>query len=94
MLNKNVGNISIDHTVLRALVDHLPYFVFWKDRQSVYLGCNEATAEVAGLVSPKDIIGKTDYDLSWTKEEADWYRECDRQAMDNNQPELNIKETQ
>ncbi|HIK30540.1 MAG TPA: PAS domain-containing protein, partial [Oscillatoriales cyanobacterium M4454_W2019_049] len=67
---------------------------FWKDRNSVFLGCNRNLARDAGLNSPQDIIGKTDYDLPWKQEESDFYRECDRQVMDANQPQLHIIETQ
>ena len=84
----------VDLKVLKYLINHLPYYVFWKDLNCVYLGCNELFAKNAGLASAEEIIGKTDYDLPWTKEEADWYLTCDRQAMDNDQAELDIDETQ
>lgn len=84
----------VDLEVLKSLINHLPYFVFWKDLNCVYLGCNEVFAKNAGLTSPDEIVGKTDYDLPWTKEEADWYLTCDRRAMDNDQAELDIDETQ
>jgi PAS domain S-box-containing protein len=81
-------------TVFTKLINHLPYLVFWKDLQSNYLGCNEKFARVAGLNDPIEIIGKSDFDLAWKKEEAEWYRKCDRRVMDNDQPEHDIEETQ
>jgi PAS domain S-box-containing protein len=54
--------------LLRNIVSHIPHFVFWKDRDSVYLGCNEVFARSAGLQCPEDIVGKTDYDLVWRNE--------------------------
>ncbi len=84
----------MDRQVLRLLIDNLSYFVFWKDLQSNYLGCNKAFARVAGLENPEDIAGKSDYDLAWTKEEAECYCEYDRKVMDNDQPEINLEETQ
>lgn len=65
-------------TALQLILDELPLAIFWKDCNSVFLGCNQIFAEIAGLASPGEIIGKTDYDLPWKKEEADWFRECDR----------------
>ena len=79
---------------IQSLLDELPIAVFWKDRNSNYLGCNKKVAEFAGLASTEDIIGKTDYDLPWKKEEADWFRECDRRIIDSGKAEYNILEPQ
>ncbi len=80
--------------LLQAVLDALPFCVFWKDRNSIALGCNQALADVAGLSSPEDYIGKSDYDLPWTKEEADFFRECDRRVMESGKAEVNIIESQ
>jgi PAS domain S-box-containing protein len=78
--------------LLENIMDKFPGSVFWKDLNSVYLGCNAAEAHEAGLASPKDIIGKTDYDL-WPREgEADNYRMTDRMVMESGEPILHIKE--
>ncbi|MDY7020843.1 MAG: PAS domain S-box protein [Cyanobacteriota bacterium] len=79
---------------LQLVMDNIPQHIFWKDRDSVYLGCNQNFAKVAGLESPKQIIGKTDYDLPWTTAEADAYRKDDRQVMDRDRAEYHIIETQ
>ncbi|MBW4421348.1 MAG: PAS domain-containing protein [Myxacorys californica WJT36-NPBG1] len=80
--------------ILQQVIDCLPQFVFWKNRKSVYLGCNQSFAKVAGLRSPAEIVGKTDYDLPWKKYEADWFQERDRRIMKSGVPELHIIETQ
>jgi len=79
---------------LQLVVDQLPQTIFWKDIKSNFLGCDQSFARLAGLNSPEEIIGKSDYDLPWTKEESDWYRECDRRVMESNRPEYGILETQ
>ncbi len=71
-----------------------PEFVFWKDPQSVYLGCNQRFAEAAGLRRPEEIIGKTDLDLAWTGTEADFYREVDHRVVTTGCPEFHIVESQ
>ena len=78
----------------QLLFDSSLQTIFWKDRNSVYLGCNQKFARIAGLATPQEIVGKTDCDLPWTKAEADWYRECDRRIMDSDTAEQNIVETQ
>jgi PAS domain S-box-containing protein len=80
--------------MLSLVLDHMPSFVFWKDRNSVYLGCNVHFAANAGLASPADIIGKTDFDLPWKDAEAEHYRTDDRSVMERGIPKLNYEETQ
>jgi PAS domain S-box-containing protein len=80
--------------LFQLAIDNIPHSVFWKDRNSVFLGCNRNFAEDAGVGTPKNIIGKNDYDLPWTKKESDFFRECDKRVMDSGVPELNIIETQ
>jgi len=79
---------------LRLVVNSIPDFVFWKDRNSVYLGCNNAFAQAAGVVNPESILGKTDYDLGWKKEEADFFVAVDQRVMASNQAEYHIIEPQ
>ncbi|MEL7242371.1 MAG: PAS domain S-box protein [Cyanobacteria bacterium J06573_2] len=78
----------------KLLIDSIPQIIFWKDRNSVFKGCNKNAAKIAGLDSPKDIIDKTDYDMPWTKEEANFYQECDKRVMESGEAELHIIETQ
>ncbi|MCD4783637.1 MAG: PAS domain S-box protein [Candidatus Eremiobacteraeota bacterium] len=80
--------------LLHLVMDNIPQFVFWKDRNSVFLGCNNNFARVAGVDKPEDIIGKTDYDLAWKKEKSDFYRECDKRIMNTGKPEYYINELQ
>jgi len=54
--------------------------VFAKDKNLKYLFVNEAGAELAGLDSPNQIAGKTDYDFVW-KPQATLYRHGDAQVM-------------
>ncbi|MCP4153427.1 MAG: GAF domain-containing protein [bacterium] len=80
--------------LMQLVMGNIPQFIFWKDLDSVYFGCNQNFAEVAGVGTPGQITGKTDYDLPWKKEEADFFRECDRRVMDTNTPEYHIIEPQ
>jgi two-component system, NtrC family, sensor kinase len=80
--------------ILQQILDTLPVCIFWKDRNSVYLGINQASIGAFGQSSVADVVGRTDYDMPWTKEEADWYRFCDQRVMNSGQAELNIIETQ
>jgi PAS domain S-box-containing protein len=79
---------------LKLILENIPDYVFWKDRNSVFLGCNNNIARAAGLNSPDDIIGKTDYDLGWKKEESDFFVATDRRIMESNKAEYHIIEPQ
>lgn len=79
--------------MLKTILDNIPQNVFWKDRNGVYLGCNENFARAAGVASPQEIIGKTDHDLAWTREEVELFREVDKRVMETDSPEIGIIES-
>jgi PAS domain S-box-containing protein len=81
-----------DH-MLQLVLDTIPVRVFWKDRQSRYLGCNRPFAVDAGFADPGDIVGKDDYAMGWLQE-ADRYRADDGHVMDSGTPRLNYEEPQ
>jgi PAS domain S-box-containing protein len=80
--------------MLQLVMDNIPQFIFWKDRNSVFSGCNQNFARVAGVGTPENIVGKTDYDLPWKKEESDLFRERDAHVMETDTPEYHVVETQ
>lgn len=79
---------------LQTVLYTFPLSIFWKDRNSVYLGCNGNFLQDAGLKSVEDIIGKNDYDMPWAKTEAEDYRIDDQYVMESDIAKLGIIETQ
>jgi len=79
---------------LTLVMDTLPQSIFWKDLNSVFLGCNRHFLEGTGLSHMDELLGKTDRDLPWLPEQAAWFRECDRRVLETNEPELGIIEPQ
>jgi len=79
---------------VQLVLNNIPSFVFWKDRESVYLGCNMNFAKAAGLKFPDEIIGKNDYEMPWSKEDSDFYRKVDREVMASGEPQINFEEPQ
>ncbi len=69
---------------LQTVLDAFPLSIFWKDLDSVYLGCNRIFLRDAGLESTQEVIGKTDYDLVWGKTEAEIYRADDQAIIASN----------
>lgn len=80
--------------MLSLVINAIPQAIFWKDTDSVYLGCNDNFARAAGLSSPAEVIGKTDYELPWLTEETEGYRADDREVMRTNQPRYRFAESQ
>jgi len=86
--------LAAQRDLFNSVLSNVPASIFWKDRNSVYLGVNERFVQDAGLDSSQEVIGKTDYDLAWTREQADFYRACDRAVMETGEAMLDIEESQ
>ena len=86
--------ITASKQFLQFILDALPQGVIWKDQDLRIQGCNQQIANMLGFASPKELIGKTDYDLPFPRAEADWYRSCDRRVITSQQAELGIIEPQ
>lgn len=92
-LEQVLNELTESKQLLELVFDTLPQRVFWKDRDSCYLGCNKLFLEDAGLDTLEQIIGKTDYDLPWP-EQADSFRTDDALVMTTGIPRINYEEEQ
>jgi PAS domain S-box-containing protein len=79
--------------MLQLVLDTIPVRVFWKNVESIYLGCNRLFAEDSGLRDPEKLVGKTDFDMGW-KEQAELYRADDQNVMQAGIRKLNYEEPQ
>jgi PAS domain S-box-containing protein len=79
--------------LLQSVVEHVPIRVFWKDADLRYLGCNSLFARDAGLNRPEELIGRTDFDMSW-RDQAALYTEDDFRVMRSGVPKLDYEEPQ
>jgi diguanylate cyclase (GGDEF)-like protein/PAS domain S-box-containing protein len=80
--------------MLQQILDTAPLSIFWKDRNSVYLGCNNAFAKDANIPTAASIIGKDDFEMPWLRAEAEAYRADDAEVMSNDHPKKHIIESQ
>jgi PAS domain S-box-containing protein len=69
----------------RVLLENLPQKIFHKDKNSVYVSCNNNYAHDL-KIHPDEIIGKTDYDF-YNKELAEKYRADDKKIMGSGKTE-------
>ena len=72
---------------LRTLIQTIPDMVWLKDEEGIYLACNPMFEHLFGA-KESEIKGKTDYDFL-DKEDADFFREKDRQAVEAGKPMVN-----
>jgi two-component system, cell cycle sensor histidine kinase and response regulator CckA len=67
------------HVLLDSLLDSIPDLIFFKDSNSVYLGCNRAFEVYSGMKEAA-LAGKTDLDIA-PREVAELYRSRDREML-------------
>jgi PAS domain S-box-containing protein len=86
-------NIQLTESSLlfKGVLNTIPSKVYWKNTQSVFVGCNNAFANDAGMGDANDIKGKTDYDLPWA-ELADRYQKSDAQVLQSGEANLHVEE--
>ncbi len=81
--------LNKQHTLILNVIDSISEFIFYKDINFRYSGCNQAFADFVGI--PMDsIIGKTDYEL-FEKEYADISRNNDTAVFTNKTRYSNYK---
>lgn len=76
---------------LDNIIKYAPDIIYWKDRNSIYLGCNNQFVISAGCTSREEIIGKSDFDFPWHKY-AKKYRLDDKEVIESGLPKLNIED--
>jgi len=74
------------HVLMRTLIETLPDLVWLKDLQGVYLVCNQRVERLFNAPE-SEIVGKTDHDLV-TPDQADFFRQQDRLAIESTGPRV------
>ncbi len=81
-------------SLFRNIIAAIPCGVFWKDRHSNYLGCNDQFARHQGLDSAEQIVGRRDHELPFGSFAGEESQAADHQIIETGQPILNLEETQ
>ncbi len=87
VIEKQVEELKEKTSLLYGLLDSIPDLIFFKDKNCVYLGCNRAFEEFAGL-SRNEIVGKTNYQI-FPKEDADYFQKYDLLTLETSEPTIN-----
>ncbi|MBJ6723119.1 cache domain-containing protein [Geomesophilobacter sediminis] len=81
-LKRQNRTIEDERAFLRSLIDAIPDMIFFKDRDSVYRGCNESFARHFAGVPKEEVIGRSDYDFA-PAAVAEHYRRWDRRTLES-----------
>lgn len=92
-LRQSEKRLRESENMLQLVLDTIPVRVFWKDTNSVYLGCNRLYAEDAGLPDTDSVMGKSDLDMPWAGLLAEAYRAADKAVIESGLPKLNFEES-
>ncbi len=72
--------------LLQQIILNLPNYIFWKDINLLYQGCNKNFAQSLGFTHIEEVIGKSDEEMPWTESSAEIYREEDLQILSTGTP--------
>ncbi|WP_412757027.1 PAS domain-containing protein [Legionella bozemanae] len=75
-------------STLENILANMPGHVYWKDKNGVYLGCNNRQARSVGFQFGHELIGKTDFDLPWGEHQAELFRQNDLYIMQTGETEI------
>ena len=81
-----------ERELLQSVLSNIPHGIYWKDRRSIYLGCNDRFAQRFGLASTEAIIGKSDEQLGFADELRAPSARRDRQVIESGEPLLERRE--
>jgi len=79
--------------LLRTLMDNLPDCIYFKDRQGRFLRISRAHAEVLGLGTPDQAVGKTDLDF-YPTEQAEEFHNAEQEVTTTGKPMIAKEERQ
>lgn len=58
--------------MLNMIMENIPQFIYWKDMNLNYFGCNENYANLINIKSSGSIVAKNDDDSLWDKNQLDF----------------------
>ncbi len=80
-----VEELARERDLMRLLMDSVPDFIYFKDRESRFIRINKALAQAFGLGDPAQAVGRTDFDF-FTPEHAQLAFADEQEIIRTNQP--------
>ncbi|CAD0214492.1 diguanylate cyclase [Agrobacterium fabrum] len=86
------ANPSGRHTLLEAMIDHVPDFIYAKDLEGRFLFANRAIVNENGFESVEELIGLTDYDIHGEAARHAGIPDTEARVMRTGEPDLGYEE--
>lgn len=86
-LLQEIERLREENRSLKSIIELTPGYLYWKNLDHVYLGCNSGIAERIGLAKCEDIVGHTIYEFlnnDISREAARAVNNIDTQIMADN----------
>ncbi|TXT60956.1 MAG: putative Signal transduction histidine kinase [Promethearchaeota archaeon] len=74
--------------MLQFVLDQMPQYIAWKDKNLTFLGCNINFARVIGYEKPELIIGKTNREIYQNIDIRSYITEREQKVIDSKNPEF------
>lgn len=81
----DISKIKIITSTLLSMLENMSEMIFIKDINLTYIGSSQAFADMVGVTSPADLIGKTDFEL-FDYSLAQRYNEDDKKLIASGNP--------
>ena len=88
---KAAAQLAEQRNLMRTLIDHLPEYIYVKDRESRFLLANIYTARVMGAEHPDDLLGKSDFDF-YAPDKAQAFFDDEQEIIRTGRPVINREE--
>lgn len=72
-----------EKALLNSMINSIPDLIFYKNKNNIYIGCNDAFCKFNNLTFD-DIIGKTDFEI-FPEERASYFHKIDSGVIENNE---------
>ncbi|MBD3197631.1 MAG: PAS domain S-box protein [Candidatus Lokiarchaeota archaeon] len=79
--------------ILEKIIDNIPQYIHWKDKDLNYLGCNKNFANLIGINNPENIFGKTNKDISLFTENWEHIETEEHQILRSGKSHFNLIES-
>ncbi len=81
-----------ERNLLRTLIDNMPDYIYIKDKDSRFLTVNKRLLTVMHKKSLDEVVGKTDYETTPSKEAAEIYYKDEQKIISSGKPIINKEE--
>ncbi|HEX4044146.1 MAG TPA: PAS domain-containing protein, partial [Gammaproteobacteria bacterium] len=87
-MRKNYDDALSVEIILDNFLRNTPEHCYWKNKDLIYIGCNDKQAQSLGFKYGYEVLGKSDFDLKGTKKQVEQFRQNDLEVMQSGQSKI------